>query len=72
MENHLANQHRVLAADYAKESLRREPRSKDAHSELFVHRLSGGGVLFIGQESDLFFQRGHGGPIFPPGTMSPV
>ena len=41
MENHLANQHRVLAADYAKESLRREPRSKDAHSELF--QAFGGG-----------------------------
>ncbi len=41
MENHLADQHRVLAADYAKEALRREPQRKDAHSELF-HAFGGG------------------------------
>lgn len=40
MENHLADQHRALAADYAKEALRREPMNKGAHDEL-VHAMGG-------------------------------
>lgn len=35
LENHLARTHRERAAEYAKESLRREPEQKGAHSELF-------------------------------------
>lgn len=40
MENHLADEHRVRAAEYAKESLSREPLSKGAHDEL-VHAMGG-------------------------------
>jgi len=40
MENHLAQEHRSRAAEYAKESLRREPMRKDAHDEL-VHAMGG-------------------------------
>lgn len=34
MENHAARNHRSRAAEYAKESLRRNPNGRDAHSEL--------------------------------------
>lgn len=40
MENHLADEHRALAAEYAKEALRRDPVCKDAHDEL-VHAMGG-------------------------------
>lgn len=40
MENHLADEHRVRAAEYAKESLNRDPMCKDAHDEL-VHAMGG-------------------------------
>ena len=40
MENHLAAEHQVRAAEYAKESLARNPMGKDAHSEL-VHAMGG-------------------------------
>lgn len=34
MENHLAEQHRALAAEYAKEALTRDPKLREAFSEL--------------------------------------
>ena len=34
MENHLAREHRALAAEYAMEALRRDPGLREAHSEL--------------------------------------
>ncbi len=40
MENHLADEHRARAAQYAKESLARDPMSKDAHDEL-AHAMGG-------------------------------
>lgn len=40
LENHLADEHRARAAQYARESLARDPRSKDAHDEL-VHAMGG-------------------------------
>lgn len=40
MENHLADEHRALAAEYAKEALRRDPVLKGAHDEL-VHAMGG-------------------------------
>ncbi|MBO5035376.1 MAG: helix-turn-helix domain-containing protein [Oscillospiraceae bacterium] len=40
MENHLADEHRALAAEYAKEALRRDPVCKGAHDEL-VHAMGG-------------------------------
>ncbi len=36
MENHLADEHRARAAEYAKEALERTPENKDAHSELVI------------------------------------
>lgn len=40
LENHLADEHRSRAAQYAKESLARDPMSKDAHDEL-AHAMGG-------------------------------
>ena len=40
MENHLAEEHRALAAEYAKEALRRDPVRKGAHDEL-VNSMGG-------------------------------
>lgn len=40
MENHLADEHRERAAEYARESLAREPMAKGAHDEL-VHAMGG-------------------------------
>ena len=40
MENHLADEHRALAAEYAKEALRRDPVRKGAHDEL-VNAMGG-------------------------------
>lgn len=40
MENHLADEHRALAAEYAREALRRDPVCKGAHDEL-VHAMGG-------------------------------
>lgn len=40
LENHLADEHRARAAEYAKESLTREPMCKDAHDGL-VHAMGG-------------------------------
>lgn len=40
MENHLADEHRARAAQYAMESLARDPMCKDAHDEL-VHAMGG-------------------------------
>lgn len=40
MENHLADEHRARAAQYARESLARDPMCKDAHDEL-VHAMGG-------------------------------
>ena len=40
MENHLSDEHRARAAEYARESLSREPARKDAHDTL-VHAMGG-------------------------------
>ncbi len=40
MENHLAEEHHALAAQYAKECLKRDPTCKGAHDEL-VHAMGG-------------------------------
>jgi len=40
MENHLAEEHRARAAEYARQALSREPLRKDAHDEL-VHAMGG-------------------------------
>ena len=40
LENHLADEHRARAAQYAQESLARDPMCKDVHDEL-VHAMGG-------------------------------
>ncbi len=40
LENHLADEHRARAAQYARDSLARDPMSKGAHDEL-VHAMGG-------------------------------
>ena len=40
MENHLAGEHRELAAEYAREALRRDPNLREAHSSL-VEAMNG-------------------------------